>query len=97
MEDYLLRQRDYLLRISRAMTARLDLPPLLQLIIENAVEMLHGEAGLIALRDRDGELLIRASYGLPARTPRLFAPLLTNIPMQHTRWPVPDLYRRLRS
>jgi PAS domain S-box-containing protein len=97
MEDYLLRQRDYLLSISRAMTARLDLPSLLQLIIENAVEMLRGEAGLIALRGRDGELLIPASYGLPARTPQLFAPLLTNIPMQQTRWPVPDLYRRLRS
>jgi len=97
MEDNLLRQRDYLLSISRAMTARLDLPSLLQLIIESTVEMLRGEGGLIALRARDGEFHIRASYGLPARTPQLFAPLLTNIPLQHTRWPVPDLYRRLRS
>jgi PAS domain S-box-containing protein len=78
------------------MTARLDLAPLLQLIIENAVEMLRGEAGLIALRARNGELAVRASYGLPAHTPQLFAPLLTDIPQRRTTWPVPDLYRRLR-
>ncbi len=96
MDEYLLRQRDYLLSISRAMTARLDLPPLLQLIIENAVEMLRGEAGLIALRGRDSELAVRASYGLAAHTPQLFAPLLTDIPLRRTHWPVPDLYRRLR-
>jgi hypothetical protein len=53
MDNYLLRQRDYLLSISRAMTARLDMPSLLQLIIEKAVEMLRGEAGLIALQAMD--------------------------------------------
>jgi len=96
MDNYLLRQRDYLLSISRAMTARLDLPSLLQLIIEKAVEMLRGEAGLIALLERDGEFHIRASEGLPARTPQLFAPLLTDIPLHQTNWPFPDLYSRLR-
>lgn len=96
MEDYLLRQRDYLLSISRAMTARLDLPSLLQLIIENAVEMLRGEAGLIALRGRDGEFVVRASYGLPAHTLRLFAPLFTDIPLSQTHWQIPDLYTRLQ-
>ncbi len=96
MDNYLLRQRDYLLSISRAMTARLDLPSLLQLIIEKAVGMLRGEAGMIALLGRDGDFHVRASHGLPARTPQLFAPLLTNIPLQHTRWPVPDLYSRLQ-
>jgi len=97
MEEYLLRQRDYLLSISRAMTARLDLPSLLRLIIEKAVEMLRGEAGLIALLGRDGDFHIRASYGLPAHTPRLFAPLLTDIPLLHlAHWPIPDLYARLQ-
>jgi len=96
MENYLLRQRDYLLSISRAMTARLDLPSLLQLIIEKAVEMLRGEAGLIALLGRDGDFRVRASYGFPARTPQLFAPLLTDIPLHHAHWPVPDLYARLQ-
>jgi len=96
MENYWLRQRDYLLSISRAMTARLDLPSLLQLIIEKAVEMLRGEAGLIALLGRGGDFRVRASYGLPAYTPKLFAPLLTDIPLHHTHWPVPDLYARLQ-
>ncbi len=96
MDNYLLRQRDYLLSISRAMTARLDLPSLLQLIIEKAVEMLRGEAGLIALLERDDDFHIRASYGLPARTPQLFAPLLTDIPLHLTNWPFPDLYARLQ-
>lgn len=96
VQDYLQRQRDYLLSISRAMTARLDLPSLLQLIISKAVEMLSGEAGLIALQGRDGAFHIRASIGLPPSTWQLFAPLLTNIPLQRTHWPMPDLYARLR-
>ncbi len=96
MDDHLLRQREYLLSISRAMTARLDLPSLLQLILENAVEMLRGEAGLIALREPDDRFVVRAIYGFPAYTPHLFAPLLTDIPVSHRQWQVPDLYRRLR-
>ncbi len=96
MEDYLLRQRDYLLSISRAMTARLDLPSLLQLILQNAVEMLRGEAGLIALRVRSEEFVVRASYGLPAHALHLFAPLLTDIPASQTRWQIPNLYARLQ-
>jgi len=98
MEDYLLRQRDYLLSISRAMTARLDLPPLLQLIISKAVEMLGGQAGLIALRGRDNEFHIRASHGLPANSSQLrllLAPLLTDLPLSGSRWPSSDLYSRL--
>jgi PAS domain S-box-containing protein len=96
MDNYLLRQRDYLLSISRAMTARLDMPSLLQLIIEKAVEMLRGEAGLIALLERDQDFHIHASYGLPARTPQPFAPLLTDIPLHQANWPFPDLYARLQ-
>jgi PAS domain S-box-containing protein len=96
MDNYLLRQRDYLLSISRAMTARLDLPSLLQLIIEKSVEMLRGEAGLIALLERDRQFHIRAAYGLPAHTPGLFAPLLTDLPSHHSLWPLPDLYTRLK-
>ncbi len=97
MQDYLLRQRDYLLKISRAMTARLDLPPLLQLILSQAVEILPGQAGLIALLGRDGEFHVRASYGLPAQAHQLFAPLLTpKVPLSDDRWPMSDLYARLQ-
>jgi len=97
MQDYLLRQRDYLLKISRAMTARLDLPSLLQLIIGQAVEMLQGQAGLIALLGRDGEFHVRASSGLPVQAHRLFAPLLTpQVPLSDALWPMSDLYARLQ-
>jgi signal transduction histidine kinase len=97
VQDYLLRQRDYLLNISRAMTARLDLPSLLQLIIGQAVEMLQGQAGLIALLGRDGEFHVRASIGLPAHAHRLFAPLLTpDVPLSDAVWPMSDLYTRLQ-
>jgi PAS domain S-box-containing protein len=96
MQDYLLRQRDYLLNISRAMTARLDLPSLLQLIIGQAVEMLQGQAGLIALLGRDGEFHVRVSHGLPVQAHQLFAPLLTNLPLSDAHWPMSDLYARLQ-
>lgn len=97
MQDYLLRQRDYLLKISRAMTARLDLPSLLQLILSQAVEILPGQAGLIALLGRDGEFHVRASYGLPAQAHQLFAPLLTpKVPLSDDDWPMSDLYARLQ-
>jgi PAS domain S-box-containing protein len=97
MEDYYLRQRDYLLSISRAMTARLELPSLLQLILEKAVEMLHGEAGLIALLGRDDKLRVRASHGLPASTLRHLGPLLGELAAARSVWPHPDLYSRLQT
>jgi PAS domain S-box-containing protein len=100
MIDYQLRQREYLLQISRAMTSRLDLPSVLRLILENAVEMLRGQAGLIALRQEDGSLRAQASYGLPAGLLHLFAPLLTDIPAHAERedlirWTIPDLQMKL--
>ena len=61
MRDYRLRQRDYLLQISRAMTARLDLAPLLELTLKSAVELLRGQVGLIVLGDADGAMHVRAS------------------------------------
>ncbi|MBC7223886.1 MAG: histidine kinase, partial [Anaerolineae bacterium] len=62
------KQRDYLLKISRAMTSRLDLPSLLRLILQAAAEMVQGEVGLVALVQPDGTLRVRASYGLPKET-----------------------------
>ena len=97
MEDLSLRQRDYLLSISRAMTARLELASLLQLIIEKTVELLHGEAGLIALLNRDNQLRVQVSYGLPARTLQHLAPLLGDIPATRSIWPHPDLYSRFQA
>jgi PAS domain S-box-containing protein len=64
LPDYRVRQRDYLLNISRAMTSQLDLNAVLRLILQSAVDMLGGHAGLVALMDTDGSYRIRESYGV---------------------------------
>jgi len=51
MATYQLRQREYLFRITRAMTSRLDLPSLLELILSSAAEMVAAPAGLIVLHE----------------------------------------------
>ncbi len=87
-----LRQREYLLRITRAMTSRLDLPSLLRLILASAAEMVRCPAGMIVLRE-DPTLLgrpihppenqarfqVRAIYGIPAKLLPAFQPLLEDI------------------
>ncbi len=60
LPDYRTRQRDYLLEIARAMTQELDLEKLLERILRLSVEILAGQAGLIALQD----LTRAASRGL---------------------------------
>jgi PAS domain S-box-containing protein len=104
MQDYQLRQRDYLLEISRAMTSRLDLESLLELTLRSAVEILRGQMGLIVLRGRDDAFQVRASYGLPAGLVRFFQPLWADLPglreLQElhdspARWHIPDLQMRL--
>jgi PAS domain S-box-containing protein len=99
MQDHQLRQREYLLQISRAMTARLDLPSLLRLVLESVVELLRGQMGLIALRDRDGAFRVRASYGVPGQLFPFFEPLLTDLPglreASVAQWRIPNLNLRL--
>ncbi|WP_416208425.1 ATP-binding protein [Chloroflexus sp.] len=86
MTDLRLRQREYLLQISRALTAQLDLGSVLNLVITYAVELLAGTLGFIALFDEeDGVLRIRASAQLPRELWPAFAPLL--------RIPIADLGR----
>ena len=75
LPDFRLRQREYLLEISRAMNARLDLSELLKLSLKSAVELLAGQAGLITLRRDDGSLIPRASIGLPIQAVPLLEPL----------------------
>lgn len=60
-----LRQHEILLHISNVMTAQLDVSALLTLIINSAVDLLAGNAGVIALRDESGELHIHAASHLP--------------------------------
>jgi PAS domain S-box-containing protein len=70
--DQRLRQRELLLQVSRAITAQLDLTSVLNLVIDVAVDLLAGTAGLIALRnpdagkgDDDRTMRVGAAPGLP--------------------------------
>lgn len=78
LPDRRLQLRENLLRISRAITAQLDLKSVLELVIQVAVEMLAGTSGLIALYDEQGcdELHIHASAQIPRDVWPLFKPLL---------------------
>ncbi len=64
LPDRRLQQRDYLLRIAQAMTARLDLREVLAIVIRYAVDITGGRAGAIAMRQGDGNLKPVASYRL---------------------------------
>ncbi|MBN1483196.1 MAG: PAS domain S-box protein [Chloroflexia bacterium] len=101
ISDYRLRQREYLLRIARAMTSRLDLSDLLQLVIDEAGELLSAEAGLIALRRPDGgHLQVYTSFGLDQELLELFSPLLDGEfferLVQEGGWMTADLSLRLQ-
>jgi PAS domain S-box-containing protein len=96
MISHQLRQREYLLQISRAMTARLDLPSLLRQILTSAAEIVGAEAGLIALRQGQTDTLaIHASYGIPVALLPRFTPLLTDFPVQAEEYGLPDLQVRM--
>jgi signal transduction histidine kinase len=96
MISFQLRQREYLLQISRAMTSRLDLPSLLRLILTSAAEIVRAEVGLIALqRGQASTLAIHASYGIPAAMLSRFAPLLTDLPLRPEEFGIPDLEARV--
>ncbi|MCA9952168.1 MAG: PAS domain S-box protein [Anaerolineales bacterium] len=93
-------QREYLLAISRAMTAELDLHDLLQLILRSAVELVAGKAGMIALVEPESSTFRVASvYGIPAHLVDHFAPLLRDMPYteENEREAFPELMRRLHQ
>ncbi len=76
MADYRVVQRDYLLEISRAISAQLDLQAVLSLVVRVAVEIVAGNHGFIALHDADDRLRIAVAHNLPADQWAAFAPLL---------------------
>lgn len=81
-----LRQLEFLLRISRAMTSRLELPSLLELILRSAAEMVGAPAGMILLQSEHTllepalsvmpRLQVRALYAIPTEALPAFEPLL---------------------
>ncbi len=64
LHDYRVRQRDFLLEITRAMTALLDVSEVLRQTLNASVVMLSGQMGLIALREQSGYFRIRATMGI---------------------------------
>ena len=66
LPDFRVRQRDYLLELSRALTQELDLEKLLTRILKISIEMLAGQAGLIALKESDGWRVVTAHGIAPA-------------------------------
>jgi len=80
LPDHRIRQRDYLLEITRSLTQELNLDILLQRILELAAEMLAGKAGLIALRAEEGGWNIGATYGIQPTFMQYVKPILAEMP-----------------
>ena len=98
LPDFRIRQRDYLLRINRAITEELDLDRVLAEIVRFSAEILGGSAGLIALRDTEGEWRIASTFGINPEFVRYLEPLLTDIPDHGdpARFELPEVNRRLQ-
>jgi PAS domain S-box-containing protein len=96
---YRTRQWDYLLKISQALTAQLDLDTVLQMVLQAAVGLLSGQAGLIALRQPGGGFTIYAVHGLPAALKGYFSTLLSDIPERADRsnFLIPGLANKLHQ
>jgi len=75
LPDFRVRQRDYLLEIARAITQELDLDKLLARILSISVEMLAGQAGIIAFKEA-GAWRVAAAQGIPPAFLRYLEPLL---------------------
>ncbi|MCK6540863.1 MAG: PAS domain-containing protein, partial [Anaerolineales bacterium] len=75
LPDFRVRQRDYLLELSRALTQELDLEKLLARVLKISIEMLAGQAGLIALKEQDG-WRVAAAHGIAPAFLSYLTPLL---------------------
>ena len=75
LPDFRVRQRDYLLEISRLLTQELDLEKLLARILRVSIEMLAGQAGLIALKRPEG-WSVSTAHGIAPAFLSYLTPLL---------------------
>lgn len=99
LPDFRVRQRDYVLEITRAITQELDLDKLLARISDISVEMLAGQAGLIALREEQGGWAVRVYTGISPAFLRYLEPLLAEVPEDEdpARFELPEINRLLQN
>lgn len=99
LPDFRVRQRDYLLEISRAITQELELDVVLARILHISIEMLAGQAGLIALREKPGGWRVATSQSLPSAFLRQIEPLFATIPEHEepARFELPEINRLLQG
>lgn len=101
LPDFRVRQREYLLEIAQAITEELDLDKVLSRILNISIEMLAGQAGLIALRNSTfGGWRVAASHGIPPAFLNQLEPVLGRVP-EHDEAPaqyeLPEVNRLLRG
>ncbi|NIM92678.1 MAG: PAS domain S-box protein [Anaerolineales bacterium] len=98
LPDLRVRQRDYLLEVSRALTEELELKKVLTSILRYSTELLAGHAGLIALRETGGGWNIASSFGINPAFLKSLKPLLDDIPDHGdpARFALPEISRRLQ-
>ncbi len=100
LPDFRVRQRDYLLEITRAITQELDLDKLLERILRISIEMLAGKAGLIAMRSETDQWHIRASHALTAPFLKYVERILADIssdPKDPEHFALPEINRLLQD
>jgi signal transduction histidine kinase len=99
LPDFRVRQRDYLLEITRAITQELNLDKLLARILNISAEMLAGQSGLIALREEQGGWMVAASHGIPPAFLRYLDPLLADVTYHEdpARLEIPEINRILQN
>ncbi len=99
LPDFRVRQRDYLLEITRALTQELDLEKLLARILDISAEMLAGQAGLIALRSEKGGWSVASSLGIPPTFLRYLDELLATVQLaaDPARYELPEINRQLQD
>ncbi len=97
LADFRIRQRDYLLSIAQAMVSRLNVRAVLRMILQASVDMLQGQAGLIALQNANAQFTFWASYGLPPALVDAFQPLVEDVPTVKSvdDFIIPDLAEKL--
>lgn len=98
--DYRVRQREYLLAISRALTSELDLADVLKIIVQASVEFISGRAGAIVLADpADDVFRVAAIYGIPRDRMNRFLPLVHGLPYKPGKEQeiIPELTRHMQQ